>query len=91
MLSLLLLESLFNYRVYLHSILPTAPISFRDKSPPAIMEDVINSVKHLASNADEAGRKKIIDGLRELSYSIETPDDTVQRLMYMVRSSSTVT
>lgn len=48
------------------------------------MEDVINAVKHLASNADEAGCKKPIDGLRELSYSIETPDDTIQRLTCMV-------
>ena len=48
------------------------------------MEDVIKSVKGLASNTDDAGRKEIYDRLQELSQSIETPDDTLQRLMYMV-------
>ena len=48
------------------------------------MESIIEDVKRLASNSDENGRKKLIDSLRELSYSIETPDDTLQRLMYTV-------
>ena len=48
------------------------------------MEDVINSIKRLASNTDDAGRKETYDRLQELSQSIETPDDTLQRLMYMV-------
>ena len=48
------------------------------------MEDVIISVRRLASNTDYAGRKEIYDQLQDLSQSIETPDDTLQRLMYMV-------
>ena len=54
------------------------------------MEDVINSVKRLASNTDDAGRKEIYDRLQELSQSIETPDDTLQRLMYMVSWNKSV-
>ena len=48
------------------------------------MERIEEEVKRLASNSDESGRKKIIDSLREISYSIETPDDTLQRLTYTV-------
>ena len=48
------------------------------------METVIAQVKRLAGNANEATRKQMIDQLRELSYSLETPDDTLQRVMYLV-------
>lgn len=48
------------------------------------MEAVIDQVKRMASNANEVERKKIIDGLRDLSYSLETPDDTLQRVIYLV-------
>ena len=48
------------------------------------MEAVIDQAKRVASNADEVERKKIIDGLRDLSYSLEAPDDTMQRVMYLV-------
>ena len=48
------------------------------------MEAVIDQAKRVASNANEAERRKIIDGLRDLSYSLETPDDTMQRVMYLV-------
>ena len=48
------------------------------------MEDIVTSVKRLASNTDEAGHQTLMDGLRDLSYSIETPGDTFQRLAYAV-------
>ena len=48
------------------------------------MEDIITSVKRLASNTDEAGHQKLMDGLRDLSYSLETPRDTIERLAYAV-------
>jgi demethylsterigmatocystin 6-O-methyltransferase len=48
------------------------------------MDSVLSSVQTLASNADEAGRKKIIDGLRDLAISLETPWDAMQRIMYLV-------
>ena len=48
------------------------------------MEEVVNSVQRLASNATQIGRRNIIDRLQELCYSIETPDDTLTRLMFMV-------
>ena len=48
------------------------------------METVIDQAKRLANSASEVERKKLIDGLRDLSYSLETPDDTMQRVMYLV-------
>ena len=48
------------------------------------MEDIIESVKRHASNADEIGHQELMDGLRSLSYSLETPRDTIQRLGYAV-------
>ena len=48
------------------------------------MEGLLDQAKHLADTVSEKERKKLIDGLRELSYSIETPDDTLQRIMYSV-------
>jgi hypothetical protein len=48
------------------------------------MEALISHVKATANKADEAGRKKIIDGLRDLAYSIESPEDTMQRIMFQV-------
>ena len=48
------------------------------------MEDIIESVKRLASNTDEYGHQELMDGLRKLSYSLETPHDTIQRLGYAV-------
>lgn len=48
------------------------------------MEDLIAHVKTAAANADEAGRKKIIDDLRDLSIELETPWDSMQRIMYLV-------
>ncbi|KAF5871803.1 putative o-methyl transferase b protein [Botrytis fragariae] len=47
------------------------------------MDDLITHVKAAAANADEAGRKKIIDGLRDLSIELETPWDSMQRIMYL--------
>ena len=70
-------------KIHLHSVVYNSDL-FQDRVHPAIMEDVITSAKRLASNADEAGRKKVIDGLRDLFYSVETPDDTIQKLTYMV-------
>jgi demethylsterigmatocystin 6-O-methyltransferase len=48
------------------------------------MDAIISQVNTLAGAANEAARKKIIDQLRELSYKLETPDDVMQRIMYLV-------
>ncbi|KAL2050995.1 hypothetical protein ABVK25_008741 [Lepraria finkii] len=54
------------------------------------MEAVIDQVKRMASNANEVERKEIIDGLRDLSYSLETPDDTLHRVIYLHLQISSV-
>lgn len=48
------------------------------------MENIIDQIKSLAQDADEAGRRKILDGLRDLALSLETPQDTMQRISYLV-------
>nr|ABE60721.1 O-methyl transferase B [Trichoderma virens] len=47
------------------------------------MDNIINQIKSLASGADEAQVKQIIVSLREVSDSLETPLDTIQRLVYL--------
>lgn len=48
------------------------------------MDAAFDQIRALAKNADEAARKKILDGLRDLTYSIETPQDSVQRIIFYV-------
>ncbi len=48
------------------------------------MDSLVVQVKALAEGADEASRKKILDTLRDLTYSIESPEDTIQRIMFYV-------
>lgn len=49
-----------------------------------IMDTVVDQVRKLAATADEAGRKKLLDSLRNLSHAIETPYDTLQRFAGLV-------
>jgi demethylsterigmatocystin 6-O-methyltransferase len=48
------------------------------------MEALIEQVRTVAKTADEKTRKEILNQLRDLSYSIESQDDTVQRYTYSV-------
>lgn len=45
---------------------------------------IADSIKAAAASADEAGRKDILDSLRDLQYSIERPEDTMQRVIHLV-------
>ncbi|MCJ1313932.1 hypothetical protein MMC25_007612 [Agyrium rufum] len=47
------------------------------------MEALFGQIKQLASTASVDTRKTIITGLRDLMYSLESPDDTLQRLMFL--------
>ncbi|CAI7666386.1 unnamed protein product [Penicillium manginii] len=47
------------------------------------MDSIITQIKSLAQDADEASRRKILDGLRDLALSLETPQDTMQRISYL--------
>jgi demethylsterigmatocystin 6-O-methyltransferase len=48
------------------------------------MDSIVDQVRKLAATADEAGRKKLLDSLRDLSYAIETPYDILQRFAGLV-------
>ena len=49
------------------------------------MDSLLSLAKAIAKDADEAGRKKLLDTLRDVAYSIESPEDTIQRIMFSVR------
>ena len=48
------------------------------------MEDLMDQAQLLAEKVNKQERKKLINGLRDLSYSIETLDDTINRIIYLV-------
>ena len=47
------------------------------------MEAVISQAKAFASTADEIARKKMIIELRDLASSLESTDDTMERIMFL--------
>ena len=51
----------------------------------SIMESLIREIQQEAASATYVGRKKLLDTLRDLQYSIEAPEDTMQRVMHLVR------
>lgn len=52
------------------------------------MEALAQEIRRLVEAGDEKTRKDVLDALQKLSVSIETPDDTVQRLTFYVRLSA---
>lgn len=48
------------------------------------MESLITKIQQEAASATYVGRKKLLDTLRDLQYSIEAPEDTMQRVMHLV-------
>ena len=51
------------------------------------MEALVKHVEELAATADAAARHKLLVELRDLAYSIEDPNDTLNRIGYLVRTS----
>ncbi|KAH8689511.1 O-methyl transferase B [Talaromyces proteolyticus] len=47
------------------------------------MDAIVEKVQSLAKNADDKSRKDILDRLRDLSISLETPQDAMQRISYL--------
>ncbi|KAL7621419.1 hypothetical protein AAE478_008741 [Parahypoxylon ruwenzoriense] len=52
------------------------------------MDAALNQLRTLATQADSAGRHKILDFIRELQLNLETPHDTLSRFSGMVSESS---
>ena len=50
------------------------------------MDTFLSLAKTIAKDVDEASRKKVLDTLRDVAYSIESPEDTIQRSMFYVRN-----
>ena len=49
------------------------------------MDEIQAIAMRLATSGSEESRRKVVDGLRDLSLAIESPHDTLQRIMFMVR------
>ena len=49
-----------------------------------LLKKVAQEVEKAAGSADEQARRKTIDALRDLQYALETPEETMQRLLYTV-------
>ncbi|KAB8270004.1 S-adenosyl-L-methionine-dependent methyltransferase [Aspergillus minisclerotigenes] len=47
------------------------------------MESLIAKIQQKAASANYVERKKLLDTLRDLQYSIETPEDAMQRVIHM--------
>ncbi|MCJ1400195.1 hypothetical protein MMC11_003399 [Xylographa trunciseda] len=47
------------------------------------MDEALAHLKSLASTADKTARKKLLDSLRDLELSLETPIDTINRIAYL--------
>ena len=50
----------------------------------SVAERLLAQLENMAIQADNSGRTKILAKLRNLSYSLETSDDTAKRLLYNV-------
>jgi hypothetical protein len=50
-----------------------------------LLELVSSEAAKMTGTAHEALRRKTIDTLRDLQYMLEPPEETTQRLLYMVR------
>lgn len=48
------------------------------------MESLIIKIQQEAASANYVERKKLLDTLRDLQYSIEAPEDAMQRVIHMV-------
>ena len=44
------------------------------------MNSIVSQVKSLVAGVDDEARRKVIDSLRDLAYSLETPEETYNRL-----------
>ena len=54
------------------------------------VDAIVALAKSLTKEEDEAERKKLLDTLRDVAYSIESPEDTMQRIMFYVKKKFTV-
>ena len=52
------------------------------------MERVLDQAEQFVNETDSAGRRKLAIALRNFSYSLETPKDTVTRIKSYVSSSA---
>lgn len=53
------------------------------------MEEALAEVERLASSSSEGTRTKIVESLRKTLFSIESQDETLDRIMFLVRHAKT--
>ena len=52
------------------------------------MEEALAEVKRLAASSSEGTRHKVIESFRNTLYSIESQDETLDRIMFSVRQTT---
>lgn len=52
------------------------------------MDSIAKQIQDLAASSNPIAHKQILDTLRDLSLSLETPGDSIQRIIYGVISKS---
>lgn len=48
------------------------------------IDKLLTELQRIASTANERVKRRTIDKLREIQYALESPEETMQRLMYGV-------
>jgi hypothetical protein len=54
------------------------------------MDAALDSIKHLAAEANDETRRALVDSLNELVLSLETPNETIHRYGHMVSHSKQI-
>lgn len=50
----------------------------------SFITSIAGKVKSTFKDADEEGKRRITDALRDIQYSVEPPEETMQRIIYQV-------
>lgn len=48
------------------------------------MDAIVEQIKSLAASADDAAHRDIVDMLRMVLFAVEQPEDTLQRIIFLV-------
>jgi hypothetical protein len=64
----------------------------RNQSIPEVMDTIdliLQQLRALATQADDIGRHRLLDGLRDIQSSLETPHDTLSHFSGLVNNQHT--
>ena len=59
--------------------------------PDGEMESILETITRSIDTADETSKRVLATKLRDIAISLETPNDTLHRIVYQVRSHEITT